>query len=747
MRRVIAFSVLLTASAVSAAQPSWKKVWRPVGLAGGGAMFSAAGSPHDPRLMMISCDMSGAYLSHDGGRTWTMIHHRELRGCVYCAPLFHPLKPRVIYSPSGWRGRLKVTKDGGLSWRPFAEGAPFRGRVGGLFLSRRGEFFVSTDSGLWLGDETGRKWRKSQGVSGHFLNMLSDARDPRRFYIGTESGVFRSDDGGKTFSRISGDLPGDKLTAFAGGSSAKETILYAACPSSVRNGKLAGGLYRSRDGGRTWRRIMNPDINLQTRRSSRWANGDIPRYLFLCTTSRDPSRVYVYCTGTSYFPPNHSTVYRSDDAGRRWRAVFFSDPRFKDLYNVEDDRITLSIGQRYQDIPFSFAVNPAHPDTLIMTTSMEIFFSHDGGRSWKVSQLGPPRKFGKLYAWPCNGLVVTTTWQYAFDPFDPKRHYICYTDVGFARSLDAGRTWIWEGHRLPWHNTTYQIAFDPEVPGKMWGAFSNTHDIPNGNIIYGRHRVRMQGGVAVSTDHGHTWKKLNLPEAPCVSVILDPRSPPSARTLYAALFEKGVFRSTDGGRTWVKRSRGLGSTRNMRSCRLFLHRDGTLFNLITAKRLPDGTYESEGVGLYRSRDRGESWEKINRSLPLRWVKDFAVDPEDSNTVLLGAANLRGFPQAGLYRTTDGGKSWKRIAAKGPEHFGAAFHPKHRGWIYMTLTEGAREAGLYLSRDDGATWESFTELPFSNIQRVHFDPHRKNRIYVTTFGGSVFEGPDEPGGKR
>ncbi len=348
MRRTTCLFVLSAGLWIAAAQPSWKKVWRPVGLAGGGAMFSAGGSPHDPRVMMISCDMSGAYLSHDGGRTWTMIHHRELRGCVYCRPLFHPTKPLVIYSPSGWQGRLKVTRDGGLSWRPFAEGAPFRGRVSGLFLSRSGGFFVCTDSGLWVGDETGVKWRRAQGVSGRFLNMLADARIPGRFYIGTENGVFMSDDGGKTFTSVSRGLPADKLTAFAGGSNRKETILYAACPCGVRNGKLTGGLYCSRDGGRTWRRIMNPDINVQTRRSSRWAHGDVPRYLFLCTTSKEPSRVYVYCTGTSYYPPNHSTVYRSDDAGRTWRAVFFSDPRFKGLYNVEDDRLTLSIGQRYR---------------------------------------------------------------------------------------------------------------------------------------------------------------------------------------------------------------------------------------------------------------------------------------------------------------------------------------------------------------------------------------------------------------
>jgi hypothetical protein len=86
---------------------------------------------------------------------------------------------------------------------------------------------------------------------------------------------------------------------------------------------------------------------------------------------------------------------------------------------------------------------------------------------------------------------------------------------------------------------------------------------------------------------------------------------------------------------------------------------------------------------------------------------------------------------------------KKLVQKGPEHFGAFYHPSKPGWIYMTLTEGAPVAGLYLSKDDGATWQPFTTLPFSNIQRVHLDPARPTEIIVTTFGGSVWRGPAEP----
>ncbi len=249
----------------------------------------------------------------------------------------------------------------------------------------------------------------------------------------------------------------------------------------------------------------------------------------------------------------------------------------------------------------------------------------------------------------------------------------------------------------------------------MWAAGSNTHDIPNDNVISGRHRVIMQGGVAASDDFGVTWRKLDLPEAPCLSVVLDPSSPPERRVLYTSLFENGVYKSTDGGATWSKSSRGLGHPQNMRCCKLTRAADGSLFVLITAKKTPNGL-TLDGVGLYRSRDAGATWSKITDSLPLHWPKDFTVKPDDPQTILLSAAETRGAAgEGGLYRTSDGGRTWRKLARRGREHFGAFYHPGHAGWIYMTLTEGAPESGLYLSRDDGATWSPFEGLPFRNIQ--------------------------------
>jgi photosystem II stability/assembly factor-like uncharacterized protein len=152
----------------------------------------------------------------------------------------------------------------------------------------------------------------------------------------------------------------------------------------------------------------------------------------------------------------------------------------------------------------------------------------------------------------------------------------------------------------------------------------------------------------------------------------------------------------------------------------------------------------EGVGLYRSQDGAETWEKVNHSQPFLYPKDVSVHPDNSQWILLGTCDSGGQDRSGgLYQTTDGGRTWQRIGREGRQTFGGYFHPDHEGWIYMTLTEGAPGAGLWLTKDRGATWQAFDELPFSNIQRVTFDPLTQDQIIVTTFGGSVWRGPLMP----
>jgi hypothetical protein len=231
-----------------------------------------------------------------------------------------------------------------------------------------------------------------------------------------------------------------------------------------------------------------------------------------------------------------------------------------------------------------------YADNRVILVRNEPHITHDGGATWFGGHTypAPGQKPGPRSAWVCNGLVVTTTWHFYIDPFEPNRQYICYTDIGLARSTDAGQSWIWWDPKSwsPWRNTCYEMAFDPETPGKIWGAFSDVHDIPNDNIITERHGHQGPGGICLSTDFGVSWKSQTegLPRKPVTSIVLDPTSPKNARTLYAGVFDEGVFKSTDDGKTWTLKKTGLGHPDNMRVYRVILHRDGTLFAVICAKR-------------------------------------------------------------------------------------------------------------------------------------------------------------------
>jgi photosystem II stability/assembly factor-like uncharacterized protein len=770
-------------------------------------MFAPAISPVDPKLMMLNCDMSGAYLSRDGGSHWRMIDQSQLRSSTHCRPAFHPWDARVIFAAQSRKG-MKVSRDGGEHWQPVAGeekgDSPHLGEAPGGRAPTEGwsrqmgtvPFFplqelygeIAVDPGhpqrMMAGDERsvvrsddgGRTWRACQGPQGQTVAFHFDQTSPadrRICFAATSLGIWRSDDGGATWSEKTAGLPWKDIRSFAGGSRAEKgdsphsgeapggraptkgssrqmgtvpffrrVVLYCVVPSRVEDGKFAGGVYKSADRGESWTSVMGGGINTEIAAADQWAQGSIAQYQWVLTTNVDPNIVYALNSNTGVRPPHHTAAYRSDDAGRTWRATFYPDPRFAGC-NVEKDFVTATDGQFYQQPALGAAIDASNPDHLVQVNDW-VYYSNDGGRRWNCGHARRAAGSSREPSWLCNGLVVTSTWNYYIDPFQPERHYIAYTDVGFARSLNAGKSWSWWSARgrAPWCNTCYELAFDPQTPGKIWGAFSDVHDIPNGNIIYGGHRSNLKGGVAVSSDFGATWKASaqGLPEAAAVSVVLDPKSPAGRRTLYASIFNHGVYKSTDDGRTWQSASQGLGSPADMRVCRLQLHKDGLLFVLVTAMMDSRRQFLKEGPGLYRSTDGARRWTLVNQGRRFFWPKDFTVDPDDSKTIYIGAADARA-DQAGLWRTADGGTTWQRLAKKGSEHFGAYLHPAHKGWIYMTLTEGAPAAGLWLSRDDGRSWKPMS-LPFANAQRVCFDRADPSVIYVTTFGGSVWRGPAE-----
>ncbi len=429
-------------------QPADKQIpWQPLGLSGGGGMFAPAISSADPNLMMINCDMSAAYISYDGGRNWRMINHAQLRSDTRCKPGFHPRDPDVIYTSSG--GRLRISRDRGKTFSP----------IGALRESLYGEIAICpSDPDLMLvgtrngkcriSRDAGQTWTPCAGPNGQIIGFHFDRTRPGRvMFAATGEGIWRSDDGGDTWLEKTNGLPWKEIQGFAGASNYSKSIvmLYCTIRSKNEGGTFTGGVYNSSDRGQTWQSAMGAGLNTDTKKADQWAYDSIAQYAQLLATDTNPLTVYVLNTSTGFHPPHHETVYRSDDGGRTCRDTFFIDPRFKE-YNVAPNYFTASTGQSYKGggTPFGVAVSNADPDRLILVWS-QCYITHNGGDTWFNGHTYPAagHKPRPGSPWVCNGLVVTTTWNYYIDPFENNRHYIAYTDIGFARSKDTGNTWIW----------------------------------------------------------------------------------------------------------------------------------------------------------------------------------------------------------------------------------------------------------------------------------------------------------------
>jgi hypothetical protein len=333
----------------------------------------------------------------------------------------------------------------------------------------------------------------------------------------------------------------------------------------------------------------------------------------------------------------HSGVYRSKDTGATWEHIYYYaqsnfSQTMKANANVSGGWVDWDIGWGSRgparvldptapDNRGGFAVCESNPDIAMFTNKMMIYVTTKGRAATAADRSVWVQKYAKQepeldpvtgnpvlvdlpsgQRWSSIELGVTTTWNYHVHPIDPNRHYICYTDVGLARSEDDGKSWCYSPpkQRRPKsngamkppksYNTIYQLAFDPADPKRIWAAASDQHNIPYKNWL----RLRYGGGVARSDDYGATWQDAsgNLPYTnfddappPVVSILLDPNSQPKRGRLWASVFGYGVYYSDNDGGTWVDRSSGLPTT-NRNTYRLHLHDDGTLFCAITATRNP-----------------------------------------------------------------------------------------------------------------------------------------------------------------
>ena len=658
-------------------------------------------------------------------------------------------------------------------------------------------------SHIWRSEDKGFSWTLTNAPDdlGFVLGFHIDQRDPgqtaatKRCYAATQKAILVSDDGGQNWSPLSSaGLPvtsGRLIRSFSAGSKPDpdgggELRMYASL-SNTPDGTSVG-LFR-RIGDDDWEPCPTKGIDVDVQCAQ---GGVCERVQFhhLLTSDHSPNLIHASHVGTGYVEPLQTGIYQSTNGGDSWCQIVFSDPRMPHC-NLPPDWESSRTHEGVFESAAGFANCTDDPHRLLVTGTRA--YVRDGdGVNWRAadSQIPDPNPQGTGHpalGWTCNGLVVTAAWKYVIDPHKPSRHYIAYTDIGFARSLDSGKTWIWGGTRkIEWFNTVYDFLIDPEKPGRMWAAFSAIHDIPNGNVVLFWQgeltEEEKQGRVGLSDDFGQTWTYLEdgIPPKPVTCL---------ARTengdLYAGVWEKGVYRLPKSSKTWEPFNEGFESLQNKRVWQLQVHRNGSLLALITANTKPtrngaDFQSVNEGVGLYRFDSGTARWTRLGQggiqgstSQRFDWPRGFATG--NDGEIYIAATEpieiaasidpISGLPQpapdqAGIYRLRTADDVWEPLespkARNRYRYFGVFLHPTQPDWIYVTLEgePGLNRAagGLWLSKDRGKTFEAFTDFPFKHVHRVFVDVDEHSdrsdsqddeALYVVTNGASVWRGPTTP----
>jgi len=705
--------------------------FRVIGPGGGGAMFHPTISPHDKNTVLIACDMTGAYITHDGGHTWRMFN---LRGVVDFF-VFDPKDPKTMYAHATalWR-----STDGGESWEVVY---PSAASIKGVRMNtdHADEIILADPDPL-----------------GTITAMAIDPTDSNVLYVGAgkkeSSALFVSRDFGKSWQKQA-DLPerprsmwvdphstSQKRTLFLAG---QKTIMVAnlggvhsfPLPTTANEVSLGFGseaqptIYATSEQG----------ISISTDGGAHWHNSNLPgagsKVRAIATSVRHPEVAYVSYDHLKLDGKTWIGVAKTSNSGGEWKLMWKEDQSA--AKNVHDAWITERFGPGWGENPLAMTVADQDADLAYGTDLGRTMRTSDGGATWTALYSRKVDESG----WTSTGLDVTTTYGVHFDPFEAKRIFITYTDIGLFRSEDGGLSWASSTAGVPreWLNTTYWVVFDPKVSGRMWSVNSYTHDLPRPKMWRHNSPQNFKGGVCRSEDAGKHWKQSNvgMAETGATHILLDPTSPVDARVLYVAGFGRGVYKSSDGGRNWSLKNDGI-TQKEPFAWRLARSSDGALY-VVIARRSEDGSIGNSGDGaLYKSTDGAEHWQAVSLPEGTNAPNGLAVDPESPERLYLAAwarASGEHGDGGGIFLSEDGGKNWKQVLEKDRHIYDVTIDPMDPNVLYAT----GFESSAWRSIDRGLTWTRIPGFNFKWGHRVIPDPQDHNKVYITTFGGSVWHG--------
>ncbi|MEQ1472459.1 MAG: hypothetical protein ABLQ96_01495 [Candidatus Acidiferrum sp.] len=710
-----------------------------IGPGGGGAMFHPTVSPHDPLTVLIACDMTGSYISHDGGDSWRMF---SLRGVVRFF-VFDPLDAKVMYAQADglWR-----SQDSGETWsmvypRPtslkeikmssdhsdedlIAEPNSL-GNISAMAIDPADSkllYVVAGDkkksvAAFFVSRDQGATWTKEQDLPELAEKMWVNPQSPKGSRTLLMAGPhFLMQKKGSEFKKLPGPPAKTFTDSSVGFTAAGQAVMYVTGDESA---------FVSEDEGASWRRV-----NL--------ASGS-EKVRAIATSLHNPATAYASYRELEEGGVKWMGVAKTTDAGRNWKLVWKEDSNLaaKPAANVHDAWITPRFGSDWGENPLALGVADQDASLSYGTDLGRSMRTTDGGATWVAVY---SKKSGES-GWTTTGLDVTTSYGYHFDPFDHNRQFITTTDIGLFRSEDGGKSWMSSTQGVPkdWMNTTYWMEFDPKVKGRVWSVNSWTHDLPRPKMWRTQSISAYRGGVCRSDDGGKTWVKSNdgMEETAATHILMDPSSPVGARVLYVAAFGRGVYKSVDDGHTWSLKNQGI-KQREPFAWRIIRDKKGVLYVLVS-RRSEDGSIGTEkDGGIYKSTDGADTWSPVAMPEGSNAPNGLAIDPDNPERLYLAtwarAAGVHG-DGGGVYLSEDAGKTWKLVLDRDRHVYDVTMDPRNAKILYAA----GFESSAWRSDNRGVTWTRIPGFNFKWGHRVTPDPADEKKIYITTFGGGVWHG--------
>jgi photosystem II stability/assembly factor-like uncharacterized protein len=739
--------------------------WGYAGYGGGGAMFYPAVSPFNPEFAFVACDMTGSFVTYNGGGSWRMFN---LRGPVHYF-VFDPSDSNTVYAKSI---ALFKSSDRGNTWSVFYPAAADITAV----ISKgdhANEIIVTKDStarevqafavdpsdskklyavisieqktGFYTSADGGDTWVKETAIDSPARNIFiipSSPPNDRSIYIAAAGGILAREKGKWTMHPPPEGVK--KITTYAGGydSDLKKYVIYAITGQSYFNPDGdQSGIYFTADGGNTWENRQEGLVKQQS------AGAPAPEWRTIATSAGHPAIVYVSYNNFRQGDTACIGVAKSEDYGKTWSLVWkdrLFDGASKVSGNFTGGWLNERFGPTWGENPFSIGVSPVDPNICYATDFGRTIRSDDGGRTWEQVYTRREKE-----GWVSRGLEVTTSYYIATDPFDSNHVFICNTDVGLMESTDGARSWksATQNNGVPreWINSTYWLVFDPGIKGKVWAVMSANHDLPRPKMWRKNGVAGYKGGILESDDGGRTWSPVSagIGEAAFTHILIDTTSEKASRTLYACAFGKGVYKSVDGGKTWQQKNKGIEGKEPF-AWRLTRRASDAVLFLVVSRRTEKGETGTDGDGaLYRSADGGESWTKMILPEGTNAPTSIVTDAGSSQRLILsawGRLNTGKFSPdtgGGIFVSDDDGKTWQQAMQKDQHIHDISVDRRNNTYYACGFNSSA-----YRSADNGKTWQRLKGYNFKWGKRVEPDPVHPGKVYIITFGGGVWYGPAE-----